>query len=172
MSGRNGLNYSWNQWNSKIGSVLCVVMGLDLPLKDYEAPGMVGSRTLTMNVNYTNISGVTMVPQIQVLAMQEGVLSISGGNVQTNLGIIDEKQVVASKNQEPLSYQNSGNIYGSGFWDDVLAFFKKAAPVVHKAVGVIAPEFAPISGAINTALGNGMSGGARMKKGDFRNLIK
>ncbi len=172
MSVRNGLNYSWNQWNSKIGSVLCVVMGLDLPLKEYEAPGMVGSRTLTMTVNYTNISGITMTPQLQVLAMQEGVLSIMGGNVQTNLGIIDEKQVVASKNQDPIAYKNSGNIYGSSFWDDVLAFFKKAAPVVHKAVSVVAPEFAPISGAINTALGNGMSGGSKMRKGNFRDLIK
>ena len=169
MSVRNGLNYSWNQWNSKIGSVLCVVFGLDLPLKDLVSPGMMGSKTLTMNVNYTNISTASMIPQLNVLVMQEGIMNIQGGNVQTQLGIINEQDVVNSKQQDPISYKNSGNISGSGFWDDVLSFFKKAAPVAHAVTSVVAPEFAPITGAVSRVLGNGYSGGARAS---FRSRVR
>jgi hypothetical protein len=167
MSRRNGLNLSYDQWILRTGGILCVRFGPDLALNSLEAPGLGMNVNLSMNVTATNIGSGAVVPCLNVLVMQEGVMSIMNGSIFRSVGILTQETVLASKEQTPIPYMGSKNVYGSGFWDDVGSFFKKLVrPAITAAQQMVPAQFQPlVSGASDVAKSYGLGYGKKIGGG-------
>jgi hypothetical protein len=151
MSVKNGFNCSYTQARQFVGLVACAAFGTDIPLKDQWAPGVRTSQTLQMNVTVRNIHPTkTFIPQLNIVSVQEGIVTINNGSVSKNIGVLDEKQVLQSWETTPLPQKRSMNIFGSslaggGFWDDVGTFFKRLVrPAITVAQKVIPQQFQPL----------------------------
>lgn len=153
MSLRNGLNYSWTQWQQKIGSVICAEFGTDIPLKESWSCGSRTSQTIHMNVTVTNIHPTkTFVPVLNILAVQEGIVTSDKGSFSTNIGVLDEKQVLDSWDTTPIPQKRSVNIFGASlgggsFFSDLLTFGKRIGRAGINVAKAMAPaQFQPIVG--------------------------
>lgn len=145
---RNGGNMSFPQFSRYVGSVVCVSFGADIPLDVLNAPGVRDSQNLSLTVQCTNLSAAAVIPTLNVLVVQEGVMYINGQSIMRSVGVLDHQDVLNSKSQAPLSYQPSRNFYGSGFWDDVGSFFRKLVrPGINLAKQVVPGQFQPFVGA-------------------------
>jgi hypothetical protein len=165
MSSRNGCNITWNQWNGTtcptafggkkvtgVGSIMCINMGLDVPLPPGQAPGQEGKHTMQITVNATNVSGVDYTGQqlsVNVLVCEEGVMLNDNGTIQFSSGVIKESDVLATAKMHPISHVPSKNVLGGSFWDDIKRFFIKAGPGVFRAV---APALPPLVGHVGEAV--------------------
>jgi len=129
MSQRAGCNLSWRQFKNDVGSVICVQFGVDLALGALQAPGLRGNFSLSMKVTATNVNTTRDIfPTLSVLVINEGVMTIDKQSVIRSVGVLNEKDILASKEMAPVGYKPSGNVYGSGFWKNVQEWFKKQSP--------------------------------------------
>lgn len=156
MSVTNGLNYSWTQWQQKVGSVACAEFGTQIPLKDSWAPGVRTSQTLQMLVTITNIHPTkTFTPTLNILSVQEGIVTIDRGSVSKNIGVLDEKQVLDSWDSTPIPQKRSVNIFGASlgggsFFSDVGTFFKRLIrPGINVAKALAPQQFQPVVSAVS-----------------------
>lgn len=175
---RNGGNMSHPQFTKYIGSVLCVTFGPDIPLESENAPGKRTSQNLNLRVTCNNISGVTIVPTLNVLVVQEGVMTIEGQSVSRSIGVLNGQEIIQSKMMVPISYRGSKNFWGSGFWDDVGSFFRKAIrPAINVAKAIVPGQFQPIvQGVSDVASSYGLGlgrrrGGAMLEKEECKLLM-
>jgi hypothetical protein len=171
IAAKNNTNLTWTEWNRDVGSVLCLNFGEDIPLRANQAVGLRGSYNLRMQVTYNNVkTGDTTesfeegpnVPQpmngvsLQVLVFGVGVMTIAQQNVVRTVGILTNEDVLRSKTQPALPYQNTGDLYGGGWWDDFRnAFLSVARPVANlatKILPMVAPEVSPFMNAFNSVI--------------------
>ena len=183
---KNGVNLSWNQWSSKVGSVVALDFGEDIPLRPTQAPGLRGSFNFRVTANVSNESATTAQFQLFLVIMGVGVFTISNGSAVRTVGVLDVANILASKDQAALPWAPSGDIYGGGIWDDIKGMFGKfmkfAKPFAAKAAmaaPIVAPEFAPyVSGASNilNALGDmtgtGLVGGKKVSRAYLKKMLK
>lgn len=142
MSREAGCNLSWRQFTLSVGSVVCVQFGIDLPLGALQAPGLRGNFSLSMSVRCTNILGKANIPTLGVLVINEGVMTIDHQTVIRSVGVLNEKDILASKELAPVGYRPSQNVYGSGFWSRFASLFKDPAKKLRMgldAAKVLAP---------------------------------
>lgn len=178
MSLENGLNMSFDQFNQYIGGALCVMFGKDLPLNSLSAPGLRGSQNLYLKLTVVNQSTRVIIPQLNVLVVQEGVLQNDNGSIHRNIGVLSQEDIFASKSQAPISYKPSKNVFGSGFWDDVGSFFKRLVrPAIGVAEKLVPQQFQPIvQGVSDVAKSYGLGlgqrrGGAMLGGNQLRQLM-
>ena len=180
MSRRNGSNLSWCQFSKFRGSVLCVEFGKDIGLLDNEAPGVQGQYTIQVTVRARNLSSSAFEPELFLVFMMEGTLSIAENMARTSIGNLTPSEVLNAK-QSPgeLDYAEYEELQGGGFFQNLKHFLGKLARGVSGAVGVATklspavtsafPELAPfaaalpavgrVSSALGDALGSGIVGG-------------
>lgn len=162
MSVKNGYNGSWDDWSRHTGSVLAIQFGEDVSMTATQAPGVRVAATMSMQINCHNIMGRDVVPTLNVLVIQEGIVVIRSGTVSKAVGILTEQDVLDARTSTRAVFQRSKNIFGSGFFDKIGSFLKKGLKI-----GVdIGKQFAPIlppqakaalaiGEQISSALGNG-----------------
>lgn len=173
---RGGGNMSWRQWNES-GGILCVKFGMDIALEALNAPGRRGTQNLFLTLTVTNQTTRTIVPQLNVLVIQEGIMWFNGKSVMRSVGLLTQEEILASKQDTPISYKPSKNIFGSGFWDDVGDFFKRLVRPTIGAVQKYVPQAAPLTDiASNVASSYGLGlgrarGGALLSGNDLRQLM-
>lgn len=184
IAAKNNTNLTWTEWNRDVGSVLCLNFGEDIPLRANQAVGLRGSYNLRMQVTYNNIkTGNTAdafgegpyVPQtmagvsLQVLVFGVGVMTIAQQNVVRTVGILTNEDVLRSKAQPALPYQNTGDLYGGGWWDDFRnAFLSIARPVSNiatKILPMLAPEVSPFMNAFNSVIQDSGPGNTGLVRG-------
>lgn len=176
MSRRNGCNVTWNQWNGVVapqtgnvtgtGSYLCIRPGIDFVLPDGQCPGLEGKHTMQVTVNYTNISSSNVASvSVNVLVCDEGVMSISGTQVQFNTRMVTYDDIASTIGQVPISHMSSKGVIGAGFWGDLTNFLGKIARPVFEAVKpFIPPQYGAVAALGDAALkatGRGMPGRRR-----------
>jgi hypothetical protein len=158
MAVRNGLNMSWEQWsggplylpsgggttfptglagalvggyeNGSVGSICCFQMGIDLPCKPAEAPGVGGNWNLQTTVNFHNNNfqgsaipnlGITNFGQmnwvIYIVVVYEGAMTIAGGQCLPQISVLSHQDVLnAVSRQKYLTLLDVEEIYGGGNW--------------------------------------------------------
>jgi hypothetical protein len=187
MSKRNGCDLSYRQWTNDVGSVLCINFGNDFPLMPNQAPGLRGKFELQIYVNATNLSPNTYASQsLNVLVISEGIASISNNTVVQTLGVLNQQDVFAAKQTEPIKYKSSSNVYGGAFsLKGVLGFLKRAVrgaiDVGRKVVPHLAPQYAPAVEAAHTLasavgvgrrrLGGAASGGRALSRKQMLSMM-
>ena len=171
MALRAGFNGSYVQWSDKCGAVMCLQFGLDVPLTALQAPGLRGNWSFQIQVQCTNITGQAETPTLSLLVINEGVMTIDNITVMRSIGVLSSADVLATKDMPPVPFRASLNVYGGGFWDSVKSFVSKIArPALNVAKAIlpsIAPQFAPLLGAVDdiaSAHGVGMARLARARK--------
>lgn len=103
MSVRNGLNYSWCEWQSTIGSILIIDFGKDIPSQDNAIVGCQGSRNFQIELNFTNIGSVAKNYSIFLVPVYEGILTIENGSANTMINLVTPEQAAFS----PMDNANS-----------------------------------------------------------------
>ena len=184
---KNGTNLSWPQWSSKVGGVLALDFGEDIPLRSNQAPSLRGSYNLSMRVEAKNVSNVPQNLQLTVVVVSVGVITIANQNVVRSVGVLTTDDVLASKAQDALPWSPSGDIYGgAGVMDTIKSLFgkfmrfaKPAAGMAAKVLPMVAPEFAPyatgaqsILNTIGDLTGTGLVGGKKVSRAYLKKMLK
>ena len=143
--------------------MLALDFGDDIPLRSNQAVGLRGSYNFRMNVLAKNLAPGAQIPQLTVLIISTGVMTVAQQNVVRSVGILSNEDVLNSKTQPAMPYRATGDLYGGGWWDDFKSGFmsviRPVANIASKIVPFVAPELAPITSAISSAVGNGLIGG-------------
>jgi hypothetical protein len=168
MSRKNGSIQSWRQFRYDQGSIICVSFGTDLALGATLSSGVMGNFSLNMKVTFKNQTNA-VIPSytLNVVPIQEGVMTISQNRCYRTLGPIGRSDVLSSKTGVVVPYHHPTNFYGGGFLDKIKQLFGKVAPWLRSAVDVSTrafPQFAPQLALADQALkltGNGLVGGKR-----------
>jgi hypothetical protein len=183
---KNGVNLSWNQFSSKIGSVVALDFGEDIPLRPTQAPGLRGSFNFRVTANVSNESAADADFQLFLVIMGVGVFTISNGSAVRTVGVLDVSNILASKDQDALPWTPSGDIYGGGIMDTIkglfgkfMKFAKPAAGMAAKVLPMVAPEFAPYAAGASSILntvgdmtGTGLVGGKKVSRAYLKKMLK
>ena len=184
---KNGTNLSWPQWSAKVGGVLALDFGEDIPLRANQAPGLRGSYNLSIRVNATNLSPDAQPLQLTVVVVSVGVITIAHQNVVRSVGVLTTDDVLASKAQDALPWKPSGDIYGGAnimdtiknLFGKFMRFAKPAAGMAAKVLPMVAPEFAPyatgassILNTIGDMTGTGLVGGKKVSRAYLKKMLK
>jgi len=121
---RNGLNMSLTEFKgfttviasngtgSQIGttgSVICLEVGKDIPLKAFESPAMSGSWNIQFQITARNTSGATFNPELCIVAVFDGLLTLTyPSSASTTLGLVRPQDV------ESAPYSSMDHSRGSG----------------------------------------------------------
>lgn len=159
---RNGCNESYRQWTRDCGSVLCIKFGDDIALTPLQAAGLRGKFQFQVQVAATNLGASSVIPVLNVLIVEEGVATISNGQVIQTIGVLSEQDVLDAKKERPVKYKPSNNVWGGGFWDDVLSWAKRIGRAVIDVGKSLPSQYQPIFQAadpVAKAVGFGASSG-------------
>lgn len=167
----SGFNGSWNQWNGCISQVTgrrtgtgswgCIRPGIDFPLMKGQCPGQNGKHTFQIRINATNISSRNLAAvNVNVLVIEEGVMTINGTQVSYSSAIVEASDVKSVEDMVPVTHVPSKSILGGSFWSDVKNFLGSVARPLHN----VAKKFLPgavtdIADIALTAAGKGMGPG-------------
>lgn len=184
---KNGCNLSWTQFTKKIGSVLALDFGEDIPLRTGQAVGLRGSYNLRVTITARNNYNVNVTPTFHCLVISEGVMIIDNGQVTRNVGILDEMDIINSKNIPANSYSPSGSVYGGNFFSNIRdrignAIKTYTRPIINMAkrvIPVVAPQYAPlVDSADNIAKmfglglkGQGLVGGRNLTRAQLSRML-
>jgi hypothetical protein len=144
MAVRNGLEMSWNQFSLYCGSIVCIECGMDLPLSEIEAPGLVGNYQFTVNFNILNTHNTeTITYTAFILVINEGSFSVINGSAIKQIGVVTSEDALNAYNLPEASYMASEGVYGGDFFGSLKRFFtpiyefgKKVFPYVKGAIDV------------------------------------
>ena len=166
MSRRAGCNLSYPQWSKYRGSVLCIEMGKDIGLQDYESPGVNGGYVIQANVTFKNQSDSPMDCDFYIVTCNQGTFSIAPNTARSSLGDLTPEMVMAARSGNELPHLDYADLQGSGFWSSLKNIVHKistvAAPVLS---GIAGPEIGAIASAVRDATGSGrVSGGTLTRR--------
>lgn len=178
---KNGINYSYSEWQRYKGSILPLKFGDDIPLQEDLAPGVLTKQSFTVQVTFTNISSQAQQFTLNFMTMNEGVVTIqAGGSIGKNIGVLTMEEVKESWGTDPLPMHKSRNVFGNGFsgsggfWDDLLTFGKRVGRAGINVAKSLAPaQFQPIVGEADklaSSYGFGLQGMGRMRGGALLNM--
>ena len=164
MSRRNGCNLSYPQFSKYRGSVLCLEMGKDIGLQDFEAPGVNGGYTLQAQVTFKNQSAAPIDCDFYLVTVNQGTFSIAPNSARATLGGITSQQVMAARNSPELAHLDYERLHGSGFFSSLKNIINKVSGIAAPILSTIAPQFAPIASAIHSATGGAIVSGGSVRR--------
>ena len=149
-----------------VGSVLCLDFGqtINIP-EDYYAPGSLSTTQFQINVNFTNTTGKSINPELNVMFMNSGVFSTTNGASSAyTSGVLSKQVVLDAQSMQPVSKHELNRLVGGGLFSSLKSIASKALPVLGSvAKGVLSNVQHPLaqmgSQALG-ALGYGRRGGA------------
>lgn len=194
MSQRNGSNISYTEWQTSRGSVLAIDFGRDIGLEADLAPGTQGLFQIQPQVSFTNIAADNWLPEVNVIYILQGNVTIVPNACRFTLGNLTREMVLQANISgiELSSEMHSILDSGGSFWSSLKSFAKKAAhgigqvakiasaaapalsminPALGTMVGNVAGQATRYSGMADSALGAGMAGG-RMAGGRLRRVAR
>jgi len=133
----NGCQLSWPEWTLYRGSVLPIVFGKDIGLDAIESAGLAGNYQFQVLINYTNSSAVTTTFDLYIVYIQEGLLSISQGNVLPVIGVISPKDILDSKDSPFMEYRDAASYWGGDFFGSLKNYLGRAVQAAQSAVPYI-----------------------------------
>lgn len=170
---RNGIAMSWETWaglpianmlgstNSTIagaGSILPLRVGMDIPVKADESPGVSINVNVTITVTITNPSPAAVNYDLFMITIDRGAASILEKRMALETGIISRADAVnaATVNPTSLYSHQSVGMYGSGFFDSLWSGIKKAGEFIAKdAIPFITGTVVPGVNAVRSLVGKG-----------------
>ena len=147
MSKRNGLQLSFPQWKSQVGSVMCIDFARDVSLDTGDYPGRIGNYNFNYQATFralrdypvNSVKIYTIIVEEGYSVIQNQVCSRTGGLIQ-----VDPTSIPDELRPAIMSYGDANaHLYGAGsFMKDLKKFGRQAAHGIGKAVD-IAKEYGP-----------------------------
>ena len=137
MSVKNGCNMSFQEWSGLTfdytsssrygltGSVLKIGVS-DLHIPSNLASGMNMNSQLSYTIGIQNINQVdSLEVSLTTVLIYEGLMSIENGSMVTNVGVIDQKDVMETRANlsDFIPYSFSQNLYGGNLFENIGHFF-------------------------------------------------
>lgn len=141
LSVRNGLEMSWTEYSSKVGSILILDFGRDIGMVSNEAPGINKKTNLTIELTFKNISDRNIDFTLNSYLIYDGVVNVytDERRIVQNLGVLSERDVLESNKSNAVfvepNYKDKDAEYFGGFVGKLLPIVKG----IRKAVQVGAP---------------------------------
>lgn len=138
LSVKNGCKMSFQEWSGSandlnnqstplVGSVLRLDAS-DLALPSNLAPGCNANSQLQFTINVTNQANVARDIAIYTIVGNEGLMTISNNSMMTQLAVLTQEDVLASRmNGEYRDENLHGSIYGGSFFGKMKNLAKKLA---------------------------------------------
>lgn len=172
---RNGIAMSWETWSglpianmlgstngtvTGAGSILPLRVGMDIPVKADESPGVSINVNVTISVTITNPSPAGVNYDFFMITIDRGAACIVEKRMALETGIISRADAVnaATVNPTALYSNQSTGMYGSGFFDNLWSGIKKAGEFVAKdALPFITNTVIPGVNAVRSLMGKGFN---------------
>ena len=158
MSERNGCNISWVEYQNYRGSVIIVDFGKDIGLDSDLAPGTQGLFQIQPTISFTNTSGSNFTPEVNVVYILQGQVTIVPNACRFTLGNIT-RQIVMDTSTMGVEIPISRLDTGGNFWSKLKNTIGKVARFISPALAAINPSLGTISQGVASLTGNGLSGG-------------
>jgi hypothetical protein len=158
MSERNGCNISWVEYQSYRGSVIVIDFGKDIGLDSDLAPGTQGLFQIQPTISFTNISASNFTPEINVVYIFQGQVTIVPNACRFTLGNLT-RQIVMDTSTTGVEVPISRLDTGGSFWSKLKNTVGKVARFISPALQAINPELGAISQGVARLTGQGLSGG-------------
>ena len=171
MSAEHGLDSSYAQFTNYQGSVLCVEFGTDIGLASDEAPGMVGTYQLSVQLNITNINSSSVNYVVYLVPVLPGAFIISGTQAGVTTSLLTKEDLFRASEKGPSS-EAVANIepFGGGFFGDLFSGVKnvlgKVLPIANKIIPIVS-TFAP---GVGKALGVASNIAQQLTGGNVRRV--
>jgi hypothetical protein len=167
ISARNGVNMQYGDWSKNIGSIVCLVPGVDfeLPRPNEQSAGVASKMPLQFSITYTNTGLYSRDYSAIVIMEDSGILEIANGKVSVDTAIItnrDVSEIVAR--QDATAPDQRKDIFAGNFLEDLGDILKNGYKT-GEAIYKVAKEGAPL-------IGLGKTGGALMTKNELMNRFK
>jgi hypothetical protein len=154
---KNGLQMSFTQWHTTIGSVFILDAAQNLALtKAEEAPGVSLRKQLQLYVDLKNINPTdTITPTLWMLVISSGILTITKGAAIPQSQVLTESDVLLAAEQSTvMTMQVANTFYGSGF-KKIFDNLHKVHDVLHRAK--------PLSAVLSAAKSSGFDSNPAFK---------
>ena len=158
MSERNGCNISWVEYQSYRGSVIVIDFGKDIGLDSDLAPGTQGLFQIQPTISFTNISASNFTPEINVVYILQGQVTIVPNACRFTLGNLT-RQIVMDTSTMGVEVPISRLDTGGSFWSKLKNTVGKVARFISPALQAVNPELGAISQGVARLTGQGLSGG-------------
>lgn len=164
ISRKNGIDMSFSEWTSRsmpltaaanttalatagvnfngIGSVLCLEFGTDIGLREYEAPGMIGTYNLQVTLDYVNHVGVNPYNvDLYMITSIPGIFTIYSNSASKKIGLLDENDVMMAKELAGIDYESiEKDLMSGGF--NFKKIMKRIGKLSYKALPIV-KQFVP-----------------------------
>ncbi len=123
----NGLQMSWPQWKSFVGSVMVIDFSKDLGLSSDVAPGVSNfASNFSCQITGVNLDpSVTWNMQLNIVFVSDAVMTVSNSNAITQQSMFTREDVLRAKEFPQVPNDKQRPQIGSGFLSDVHDFVKK-----------------------------------------------
>lgn len=117
ISVKNGLKYSWYEWQRKIGSVLAIDFGEDVSLGNPDlASGVLGQFQLMVKGTMENIHPSENISyNVYVVAINEGLMQISKEQSIPQTGVLSRRDVLDTYEKPNVNLLDISDPYGGSF---------------------------------------------------------
>ena len=149
-----------------VGSVLSLDFGqtINIP-EDYYAPGSLSTTQFQITVRFTNTTGKTINPELNVMFMNSGVFSTTNGASSAyTSGVLSKQVVLDAQSMQPVNKHEFNRLVGGGLFSSLKSLASKALPVLGSmakgALSNVQHPLAQMGSQALGALGYGRKGGA------------
>ena len=137
-------------------------MGKDVGLNDSEAPGLMGSYNIQVEITFKNQdTAIYLKPEFVMCTCSDGVFSIGPNTARASLGNLSQEQILKahSAGEMEMHHETYASMEGGSFWSSLKNIVHKVATVASPIVSAIAPEFSGIVQGVKQLSGSGRSQG-------------
>lgn len=185
-----------------IGSVICLRMGIDIPLDALTSVGCVGNYSLSMQVNCTNLKNYAVTPELYISTQVDGMLTLAMAYANVKTALLTPSNIFAAidaQRKAPISTNDVNELSGGDFWEslknslsdahkflrkhkilstalagarELLPFVPAVGPLAGTLTGVAAKSLDRLGYGYDEDYGGVRSGGARMPRKQLSKMSK
>ena len=152
MSVRNGLKISFFEFQSNVGSPVCINLAKDLPLLKNLSVGSQERINLSMKITFSNPKTYNAQYEAIILTGDEGILELEHGAARLLSSLVTSKDVVESAietgNVDTIRVDNNENVGGINLGQNLQHYARNVYNVGRKAYDLYDKHRVPINNAI------------------------
>ncbi len=163
LSLRNGFDGSWSEYAEYSGSVIALDPAIDFGLDENLTNGSRLNTNLLIQATFTNINpSVSNVYSLYVVVLSEGTFNVSSTETFTQIGVINETDVLNAKQNPAISYADVKAIAKEGTGDFYSGLKNFAKTLIRGAENVV-PYVGPAIKIAKALTGNGAKKKLKLK---------
>ena len=140
LSVRNGCDMTWQQWNSFVGSVVCINPCSDLPSLPHQASGLAERTSFQVKVTYNSISPNDSTYTLYIEVIDEGLIVVNNQVVSHETNPLTTDNVVNAT--EAHGSVKISNLFGGYSYKDIMGSIKHG---IHRAASIAEPMLQKIA---------------------------